>query len=89
MMLLQMIIASLKANPGMAVFVTVFFTIIPLSLGLFTFSLGLKMEKPIEIKDRIKFAIISLIALVTWSGLITGPLLALIGAVLPTKNKRG
>lgn len=89
MMLLQMITASIKANPGAALIVTIVFTIIPLSLGLFTFSLGIKMKEPIDIKERAKMVVISLLALVTWTGLIIGPIIALIGSILPTKNKKG
>ncbi len=88
MMLLQMIMASMKANPGAAVIVTIVFTIIPLSLGLFTFSLGLKIDNP-DLKERAKLVVISLLALVTWAGLIIGPVIALIGSFLPTKNRKG
>jgi len=89
MMLLQMILASMKADPGPGIVVTILFTIIPLSLGIFTLSLGLKMKPPIDLKEKAKLGVVSILALVIWAGLIIGPVIALIGAVLPLKNKKG
>ncbi|MFW6196111.1 MAG: hypothetical protein ACOC5D_02125 [Thermoplasmatota archaeon] len=89
MMLLQMIISSMKASPGPLIIVTIIFTTIPIVLGFFTFFFGIKMELPISLGERVKLIVLSIVAIIAWAGLIIGPLLALIGAVLPLKNKKG
>jgi len=84
MTLTQMILALITAAPDLGVILTVFFILLPilLALAIFRFTIS---RKQITNRTRIFVAIIGVLGLFVWAGLIVGPLLAIITSLLPVK----
>lgn len=64
--------------------ITVIFAVIPVLLGIWALSIGWP-QKPLTTARRISLAAIGMLGFVAWAGLILGPVLALVAAVLPEK----
>jgi hypothetical protein len=65
--------------------ITIVFAVIPILLGLWALSLG-RAHRPITITTRAALAVIGALGLVSWAGLIVGPILAFTAAVFPARK---
>jgi len=83
--LMQMFLALFQTGLVSEAVVTIIFIVIPLVLGLATLRLSLRIVGEIRIRTRIYFAILGLVALFLWAGLLIGPVLAIIAALLPKR----
>ncbi len=84
--LYQMVKASLIADPGAAVILTLIFALIPILVGgLLTFK-GVKLDKVLDRKEKVKLSIYGFIGFFAWAGLIIGPIIVIISAILPEKT---
>ncbi|MFW5945543.1 MAG: hypothetical protein ACOCTN_01535 [Candidatus Natronoplasma sp.] len=85
MVVMQMIIASVRSNPGLAVIVTTIFALIPLILGYKLWQKSLDFKKPNR-WSRIKVIIYGVVGFFVWAGIIIGPVIAIISGLLPSKD---
>ncbi|MBS3782595.1 MAG: hypothetical protein KGY66_04305 [Candidatus Thermoplasmatota archaeon] len=85
MLMMQMIIASSRSNPGLAVIVTIIFASLPLILGYKLWQNSLDFKEP-EKRDRIKVIVYGFIGIFIWAGMIIGPLIAIISGLLPSRK---
>ncbi len=83
--LTQMVLALLQTGLVSEVVVTIVFVIVPLVLGLATLRLSLKATDEIRTGTRIYLMILGLVALFLWAGLLIGPVVAIIAALLPKR----
>jgi hypothetical protein len=67
-------------------FITVIFAIIPVLLGVWILRLGRPGRRPTGM-SRISLALAGALGLVAWAGLLAGPVLALVAAILPRIDK--
>jgi hypothetical protein len=65
--------------------VTLLFALVPLVLGIWALRIG-RLSYTKTQKDRISLAVIGLLGLLFWAGLLIGPVAALVAAVLPDRN---
>ncbi len=85
MMLTQMILALTTASPDVGVVLTAIFIVIPILLALAIFRLAI-YRKQITVRVRIFMAILGVLGLFAWAGLLIGPVLALVGSLVPSKR---
>ncbi len=85
MIVMQMIIAVSKSNPGLAVIVTIIFALSPLILGYKLWQRSLDFKKP-EKWDRVKVIIYGLLGFLVWAGIVIGPIIAVISGFLPSRE---
>jgi len=84
MMILQMLIALSVTMVDLSVILTLFFAILPVLLGLMLIKSGIR--ETLNSRARILIAVFGLLGLVTWSGLLVGPILAILSSILPSKR---
>ncbi|MDH5597071.1 MAG: hypothetical protein OEY44_03125 [Candidatus Peregrinibacteria bacterium] len=85
MTLTQTILALTTATPDLSVVLTAIFILIPILLALATFRLTINREH-ITARVRIFMAILGVLGLFAWAGLLIGPALALIASLMPSKQ---
>ena len=85
MTLTQTILALTTATPDVSVVLTAIFILIPILLALAIFRLTTS-RKQITVKARIFMAILGVLGLFAWAGLLIGPALALIASLMPSKR---
>ncbi|MEF8832029.1 MAG: hypothetical protein V5A66_00750 [Candidatus Thermoplasmatota archaeon] len=85
MMVMQIIIAASKANPGPAVLVTIIIALIPLILGYKLWEDSSDFKHP-DKSQRAKVVVYGLVGFFVWAGLIIGPVIAIISGILPSKE---
>lgn len=78
-------IASSKAGFSPLIFVTIIFASLPIILGFFTVRKGMKIDRDIDLKDRIHLAAFGFIALFIWAGFILGSIIIILASILPSK----
>jgi len=78
----QMGFALTRAPLDSEVVITLVFAAIPIFLGLSTLLLVRKIAGEIKTRHRVYFAILGLLALFTWSGMLLGPALAMVTSLL-------
>ncbi|WP_292520772.1 hypothetical protein [Methanoculleus sp.] len=81
MTLLQTAIAAVETDPGAALLLTLLLALIPILLGIGALRVALRAR--IGAGERVGMAALGLLGLATWAGIVIGPLLALIAAVMP------
>lgn len=86
MMFTQMILALTTVKPDLSVLVTVVFALIPILLGIAILRLTTKDRDHISKRVRILLAVLGILGLFAWAGLIVGPALSLLTSVLPAKG---
>jgi hypothetical protein len=86
MTLMQMAIAAMGTEPGAAILLTLVFALIPVLLGVLAILVAFR--KKVGAGERIVMVVLGALALVTWAGLVIGPLLAFISAILPARRRR-
>ena len=82
-MLVQMGIALSNAGPGAMWSLTLVFALLPIILGVVT--VWLATRTPVTPPTRVMMAILGILGLVVWAGLIIGPVIALVASVLPAE----
>ncbi len=86
MILTQMILALRNATPDLGVVLTSVFILIPILLALAIFRLTIN-RKQVTNRVRVYIAILGVLGLFTWTGLLIGPALALIASLVPFSQK--
>jgi hypothetical protein len=86
MMFTQMILALAATGPDFSAVLTVVFTLLPILLGVAILRLTIKDPKSLTKRVRTFIAILGLLGLFTWAGLLVGPALALLTSILPAKS---
>ena len=86
--LYQMLAAATQVAIGAEAIITLIFAVIPLVIGLVTLRLSVKKAYKASLKKRIYYIILGVAALFIWTGLIIGPILAILASVMPTSLKR-
>jgi asparagine N-glycosylation enzyme membrane subunit Stt3 len=84
--LTQMGIALSRTGPSASAVVTILFILIPLILGVLLIRWGWRERKEIRRKDRVILLALGILGLFLWSGLLAGPVLAVLGAILPRRS---
>ena len=85
--IIQTLIAISQAGLVAEVLVTSIFIVIPLLIGWFAIRMALSVQSPWGRRRRVMLFIIGVIGLVSWGGLIVGPIIAMVGSVLPGKRR--
>ena len=67
---------------------TLIFIGIPVVLGIVAMLTGLRSIQPMPAKDRLLVAVIGVLGLLFWAGLIIGPVIALVAAIVPAGTKK-
>jgi hypothetical protein len=80
----ELISCATKVLIGVEAVITLIFAFVPLVLGLAALRLSIKNSQKATLRKRIYFVILGVAALFIWAGLIVGPILAIITAVMPT-----
>lgn len=83
----QMILALTHAPLVPEIGVTIVLALIPVLLGIGVLRLVLRSGDQVNIRKRAYLAILGLLALIAWAGLIVGPALAIVASVLPTRTE--
>ena len=87
--LLQMAVSLIQAPLVPEIVITVVLALIPILLGIVTIRLSLKTEGKANLRMRIYLAILGVVALFAWAGLLIGPALAIMASVLPSPLTAG
>jgi cadmium resistance protein CadD (predicted permease) len=82
--LVQMVLALMVTGFSAGVFLTLFFALIPITLGIWALRVA-RSTIPQSIKERLSRGIIGLLGLLFWASLIIGPLIAFLAAVSPER----
>ena len=84
----ELISCATKVSVGAESVITLIFALVPLALGLVALRLSIKDSQKATLRKRIYFVILGVAALFIWAGLIVGPILAIITAVMPTSLRK-
>jgi hypothetical protein len=84
----QLLFGATQVSVGVDVVITIVFATIPLLLGLATIRIALKNSAKATVRKRMYFIILGVAALFIWAGLIIGPTLAILAALMPTKIRK-
>jgi len=85
--IIQTILAISQAGLVAEVLVTCIFIVIPLLIGWFSIRMALSVRPHWGNRRRAMLFMIGLIGLLSWGGLIMGPIIAMVGSVLPDKRR--
>jgi hypothetical protein len=80
----QLVYALSRSSPDPFIVVTIVLGIVPLMLGLVTLRLALHHSGRWTSRSRAGLLIIAVLATVSWSGYLIGPVLALIAGIVPS-----
>jgi hypothetical protein len=83
LILIQMVLAGLLTGPVPSMLLTLLFAALPIILGLLLVWNAAKIGPSPSIRQRAVMAILGILGLVFWAGLIAGPLLAIAAALMP------
>lgn len=84
--LVQLVRAIAVTGPSSSIVLTLIFAIIPIALGIWALRMGRTSSKR-TMKERASLALIAILGLIFWAGLVIGPLLAIGAAVIPYQSK--
>jgi len=87
MILFQMSLTLTQTPVVPEIGVTLVLALIPVLVGIGVLRLILRSGGEVNIRKRVYLAILGLIALFAWAGLIVGPALAMVASVLPTRTR--
>jgi hypothetical protein len=71
-------------GPSAGVVITLIFALIPIILGIWSLRIA-RSTSPQFLKDRLLLGIIGLLGLLFWAGIIIGPVIAFIAALVPER----
>ena len=80
--LVQMVRVLRETGFSAGVIVTLIFALIPILLGIWALRIA-RSPSPQSKRDRVSLGIIGLLGLLCWAGLIIGPVIAIISALVP------
>jgi len=83
----QMVRALGIAGWDPSAFLTFIFISIPVVLGIVALRIGFGSGQPVLAKERVLLAVIGVLGLVFWGGLIIGPVIAFAAAIVPAGTK--
>ena len=83
--LVQMVRALMVTGPSAGVILTLIFALIPILLGVWALRIT-RSTSPRSKKNRLSLGIIGLLGLLFWAGLIIGPVIAVIAALVPKRD---
>lgn len=86
MILFQMTLSLTQAPLVPEIGITLILALIPILLGVGVLRLILKSRGEVGIRKRAYIAILGLLALFAWAGLIVGPALAMVASILPIRS---
>jgi hypothetical protein len=86
--LYQMLFSLAHVTLGTDSVITLVFVIIQLALGLLTIRLSLRLKKLLNLKRRVYFLVLGIVALFMWAGLIIGPILVILVGLTPSTLKK-
>ena len=81
--IIQTLLAISQAGLVAEVLVTLIFIVTPLLIGWFAIRMALSVRSPWGKRRRVVLFIIGILGLVSWGGLIVGPMIAMVGSILP------
>lgn len=84
MVFMQMLIAGSQSNPGLEILPTIFLFTLPWILGYLLWKRSTHFKDP-EKKERIKVLSMGILGLVFQMGLVLGPIITVLVALLPSK----
>jgi hypothetical protein len=87
MMLIQMVIALGHTDLPSSVIITVLLALLPIIAGIALLYISMKAKSGSEMKARVTMAILGIVGLFIWAGLIIGPVLVILASVLPLSSK--
>ncbi len=90
MILMQMIVALAGSSADISVVITLIFGLLPIFFGILLIRTSIRIVKELNNKNRAVLLILGVFGLIFWSGVIIGPVLAIIASLLPnmtTKKK--
>jgi hypothetical protein len=82
----QMIVAGLLTGPVPSMILTVLFAAIPVILGLVLIRIAGKTGLSPSYTERAKMAVLGILGLIFWAGLIGGPVLAMAASLVPGRT---
>jgi hypothetical protein len=88
MILMQMIIALAGSSADISVIITLIFGLLPILFGILLMRTSIKIVKELNKKNRAVLLILGVFGLIFWSGVIIGPVLAIITSFLPNMTTR-
>jgi hypothetical protein len=88
MILMQMIIALTVSSADILVIITLIFGLLPILFGILLIRTSIKIIKELNKKNRVILLILGIFGLIFWSGVIIGPVLAIITSFLPNMTIR-
>ena len=83
--LFQMVFSLTRAPVTPEIGITLVFSLMPILLGIGVLRIVLSRGEKVKTRTRIYLAILGIIALFAWAGLLVGPALALVASVLPSR----
>lgn len=83
MFLFEMVLALIRVSPGTDIVITIVLGILPIILGFAVIRIILRNREKIDIRKRVYLAILGILALFVWAGLLIGPILAMLASVIP------
>lgn len=88
MILMQMIIALAVSAADASVIITLIFGLLPILFGILLMRTSIKIIKELNKKNRVILLLLGIFGLIFWSGIIIGPVLAIITSFLPNMTTR-
>jgi len=88
MILMQMIIALAGSSADILVIITLIFGLLPILFGILLTRTSIKIVKELNKKNRAILLVLGIFGLIFWSGIIIGPVLAIITSFLPNMTTR-
>ena len=82
--LVQMVRVLRVSGPSAGVIITLIFALIPILLGIWALRIA-RSPSPQSKRDRVSLGIIGVLGLLFWAGLIIGPVIAIIAALVPER----
>ena len=67
---------------------TLIFIGIPVGLGIVALRTGFPSTQPVPAQERVVLAVVGVLGLVFWGGLIIGPVIAIVAAIVPAGTKK-
>ena len=83
LVILQMVIAGMLTGPVASMMLTALFAAIPIILGLVLVRIAVRTGPSPSHRDRGIMAVLGILGLIFWAGLIFGPVFAIAAALLP------
>ena len=83
MIFMQMIIALAGASAENSAVITLIFGLLPILFGVLLIRISIRIVKEFNKEDRVLLFVLGLLGLIFWSGVIVGPVLAIMTSFFP------